>query len=71
MSRSILCWRERRFPWQIHHALRAEDKVRVQNSDGLTVAIVATDSLSGRTPDTNGRVVFNCMKSNVSCRRSG
>jgi hypothetical protein len=38
----------------------AQDKVRIQNSQGQTVAIVTTDALSGPVPQRNGRVVFNC-----------
>src|SRR5262249_48614488 len=38
----------------------AQDKVRIQNSKGQTVAIVTTDALSGPVPQRNGRVVFNC-----------
>jgi hypothetical protein len=50
----------KRFSAGQYTVLAAEDKVRIQNSHGATVAIVATDSLGGRVPDTNGRVVFNC-----------
>ena len=38
----------------------AQDKVRIQNSKGQTVAIVPTDALSGPVPQRNGRVVFHC-----------
>ena len=38
----------------------AGEKVQIQNSHGLSVAIVTTDRLSGKVPDRDGRVIFNC-----------